>query len=163
MDEAGFLGGMAGRVKSALLTYMGHVCVHVDLVANFSAASGTRLGSGTVARVLRLGMLAWSFLNNVTTESCVEPLPYRIEQIAAGLTLAPETHLSTGPLPNSVQVPMITSHAALTTKPRQAKPIGGTSGFSRTPALSPIWQNKGESMAKSPDRLNQYSELDINM
>ena len=40
----GFLGGMAGRVRSAA-TYMGHVCVcvRVDLVANCPAASGTRL------------------------------------------------------------------------------------------------------------------------
>ena len=34
--------GMAGSVRSAA-TYTGHVCVHVDLVANFPAASGTRL------------------------------------------------------------------------------------------------------------------------
>ena len=44
----GFLGGAAGRIRSAA-TYVGHVgvcvcvCVHVDLVANCSAASGTRL------------------------------------------------------------------------------------------------------------------------
>ena len=88
----GFLGGVAGRVKSAA-TYMGHVCACglggnlLRCVWNTSGA-GLERGLERIRDWLALWNASKQHVNmvvstNVTTENGTEPLPYRIAQIAA--------------------------------------------------------------------------------